>query len=119
MKREHALFVSDILECMDDAMTYVAGMTYDEFVKDSRTRRAVVQCIENIGEAAKNTPDDIRELKPRLPWRDMARMRDKCIHTYFGINYEIVWSTVKNNIPAARSMIAELLEEVRGLERRK
>ncbi|MBN1309180.1 MAG: DUF86 domain-containing protein [Chitinispirillaceae bacterium] len=99
-------------------MKYVSGMSYETFISDSKTRRAVLQCIENIGEAAKNIPADIRGLKPLLPWRDMARMSDKCIHVYFGINHEIVWSTVTRNLPAARPVIAKLLDELRASKRK-
>jgi uncharacterized protein with HEPN domain len=113
MRRDATLFLSDMLESMDDAMAYVAGMSLEAFKKDTRTRRAVVQCIENIGEAAKNIPPDIRDRKPQLPWRDMSRMRDKCIHLYFGIDYDIVWSTATRNIPSARPLVAELCKEIR------
>jgi len=89
-------------------------MEYDAFIKDTKTCRAVVQCIECVGEAARNIPPEIREREARLPWKDMAPMRDKCAQAYFGIDYAVVYSTVTRNFSAVRDIVAELLDDIRG-----
>ncbi len=61
--------------------------------------RAFVRSLEVIGEAAKNVLRKFREKYPHAPWKEMAGMRDKLIHEYFGIDYKIVWKTVKHEIP--------------------
>jgi len=114
MTREVSLYLTDMLTNMDDAMQYVKGMTFDQFVKDSRTIKAVIRSIEVIGEAVKNLPPEISSLQPDVPWRDMARIRDKCIHFYFGVDYEIIWLSVTKSIPEIRPKIAVLAEKVRG-----
>jgi uncharacterized protein with HEPN domain len=119
MRRDASLYLSDIIESMDDAVRFIEGMKYEDFLKDKKTMRAVIGCIEIIGEATKQVPEDLREKKPEVPWKNMARMRDKCMHVYFGVDYGIVWGTVTKNIPAARPMIAELLEKVRSEQKKR
>jgi uncharacterized protein with HEPN domain len=114
MKRDVSLYLADIVENMDDAMQYVKGMTYDQFVKDSRTVKAVVRSIEIIGEAAKHVPEETRAESSGVPWKNMAGMRDKCIHDYSGVDHETVWYVVKDDIPEIRPKIAVLAEKVRG-----
>jgi uncharacterized protein with HEPN domain len=113
MTRDMSLYIADILSNMDDVIEYVEGMQYEQFVKDSRTIKAVIRSIEVIGEAVKNLSSEVKSLKPDVPWRDMARMRDKCIHFYFGVDQEVVWLAAKTKIPELRPMIAELLQIVR------
>ncbi len=113
MKRDVSLYVSDILQNVDDVASYIAAMGFDEFTTDSRTSKAVIRSLEIIGEAAKQIPEDVRSLKPGVPWRDMARMRDKCIHFYFGVDYEILWLTVTESLPKIRNDIESLLHILR------
>lgn len=72
MTRTITLYIKDILENIEDAEEFVEGMDYEEFIKDKKTNRAVLRCIEVIGEAAKHIPESIRQRYPQLPWRDMA-----------------------------------------------
>jgi uncharacterized protein with HEPN domain len=73
-------------------------------------RRAVVRSLEVIGEAAKRVPPAFREQYPMIQWRAMAGMRDRLIHNYFGVDYELVWDVLENRIPELRSPIASILE---------
>jgi uncharacterized protein with HEPN domain len=114
MKRDVSLYLADIVQNMDDAMEYVKGMTYDQFVKDSRTVKAVVRSIEIIGEASKHVPEEMRAKSPGVPWKNMAGMRDKCIHDHSGVDHETVWYAVKDDIPDLRRKIADLAEKVRA-----
>jgi uncharacterized protein with HEPN domain len=83
MTRTVSLFVRDILKNMDDAMEFVEGISYDQFIVDKKTLNAVLRSIEVIGEAAKNIPDDVRAEYAQVPWKEMSGMRDKVIHSYF------------------------------------
>lgn len=113
MKRDISLYVSNILENMDNASCFITGMTFEQMKNDRKTAYAVIRCFEIIGEAAKNVPQSTRDRYPTIPWRVMTGMRDKMIHAYFGIDYETVWKAVIENIPQIRPLIKSLLDELR------
>jgi uncharacterized protein with HEPN domain len=112
MNREINLYIKDILDNMDNAERFVANMTLEEFSVDIKTAYAVSRCIEIIGEASKNIPAVVRKQYPDIPWKEMAGMRDKVIHFYFGVNYKRVWLVVKNDIPKIRPFIANVFKEL-------
>lgn len=114
MIRDTTLYLSDILTNMVETRKFIGSMTYNEFTADRKTSYAVVRCLEIIGEATKNVPEEIRNLRPAVPWKLMAGMRDKCIHGYFGVKYTTVWEAVKNEIPPIEPLIASLLEDLRN-----
>lgn len=115
MTRNIALYVKDILTNMQNAERFVEGMTYEAFTDDMKTSYAVVRCLEIIGEAAKNIPVAIRRKHPEIPWKEMAGMRDKVIHSYFGVDAKKVWLVVKERIPQLKPMIQNVLENLRQL----
>ncbi len=86
------------------------GLTYDAFSSDETLQRAFVRSLEIIGEATKKLPIDFRAKYPDVEWRSMAGMRDRLIHDYFGVDYEIVWDVVHNRIPALHRQVSSLLE---------
>ena len=93
------LYIKDILQSIHQIESFVEGLQYEEFRKDDKTASAVIRKLEIIGEAAKQIPTRIRQTHPELPWTEMARMRDKLIHSYFGVDHEIVWKVVKERLP--------------------
>lgn len=111
MKRDVSLYAKDILESMEKAEGFIGSMSYEDFLLDEKTNFAVVRCIEIIGEATKNIPDSIREKYKEIPWRDMAGMRDKMSHFYFGIDFEKVWLVIKEEIPRLKPQIKQVLED--------
>ena len=110
--RNIALYVKDILQYMREAEEFIEGLQYDEFAVDKKTFNAVARAIEVIGEAAKNIPDSVRSRYPAVPWKEMAGMRDKVIHFYFGIDREAVWLVVKERIPSLKPLIVEILRDL-------
>ena len=83
-------------------------MNYEDFLNDIKTQDAVVRNLEIIGEATKNISNDFKEKYPQIPWKKLAGVRDRLIHHYFGINYDIVWVIVKEELPEIISRIEEI-----------
>lgn len=112
MKRNYAFFIKDMLDAIEKIEEFVRDMGFEEFVRDDKTASAVVRKLEIIGEASKNIPKSIRDRHEALPWKDMARMRDKVSHEYFGVDYEIVWKVVREKLPEIKPTIRKILEEL-------
>jgi uncharacterized protein with HEPN domain len=113
MNREWKLFIRDIFDAMQYIKDFVGEMKRREFLADEKTRSAVAFKIENIGEASKNIPKEIRAKYKDLPWSEMARMRDKITHFYFGIDYAVVWTVVKKELPAIEPAVAKILSDLK------
>jgi uncharacterized protein with HEPN domain len=112
-------YLKDILEAVEAATQFVAGMDFDSFVADKKTVFAVVRALEIIGEAAKNIPRPLRAHYATVPWRDIAGMRDKLTHEYFGVNPRRVFDTVRLDLPPLREAVIRMLEELDSSERSK
>ena len=119
MKREWKLFVQDIYDAIRYIKEFVGSMKRKDFLADEKTRSAVAFKIENIGEASKNIPKEIKAKYKDLPWTEMARMRDKITHFYFGINYKVVWLVVKKELPAIEPAIMKILSDLKESGKKK
>lgn len=111
-KRDYGDFIKDILDSIQDIKFFTKDMSFEEFAKDKKTINAVIRSIEVIGEASKKIPKSIRERYPAIPWRKVSGMRDKMIHEYFGVDVEILWKTIKEDIPPLESLIRKVLEDL-------
>lgn len=103
-------YLRHILVEVDYLVGEAAGLTRDDFLANETLRRAFVRSLEIIGEATKKVSDDFRAQHPLVEWRAMAGMRDRLIHDYFGVDYELVWDVVRNRIPELRRQVASMLE---------
>jgi len=112
MKRDISLYIKDILKNMGKAEKFIKDITYEDFALDEKTNYAVVRCIEIIGEAAKNIPENIRRKYSDIPWKKMAGMRDKISHFYFGIDMKKVWLAIKRDIPTIKPQISKMLKDI-------
>jgi uncharacterized protein with HEPN domain len=86
------------------------GISEHEFASDPTLQRAFVRSLEIIGEATKKLPQEFRASHPSVDWRSTARMRDRLIHGYFSIDYELVWSVVQLHIPELKHQLEAILE---------
>jgi uncharacterized protein with HEPN domain len=92
-----------------------ATLSKEQFLADETRKRAFVRSLEIIGEATKQVPENIRKKYPHIQWRAIAGMRDRLIHGYFGIDYDIVWDVVLNKIPDLQQSIEEILRNEQKL----
>ena len=104
--------LSDILGAITRIQDYISGMNYQTFLDDLKTRDAVTRNLEVIGEAAKNINDEFREQNAGVPWKEMSGLRDKLIHHYFGVNFEIVWTIIHDELPGTQKNIEIILNEI-------
>ncbi len=102
-------YLRHILVEADYLIDRSADLSYDTFASDETLRRAFVRSLEIVGEAAKKVPEDFRAQHPVVEWRAMAGMRDRLIHDYFGVDFELVWDVVRQHVPALRAQIAAIL----------
>lgn len=110
--RRDADFLLDILEAIQRIMEYTGEFEWEIFISDYKTQDAVVRNLEIIGEAVKNISENLRLKYPKIPWREMAATRDRLTHHYFGVNQEIVWQIVQDDLPELLTQINHLLSEL-------
>lgn len=112
MNRDSRDYINDILEAMENSIEFLKDLSYEEFVKDTKTIYATLRALEIIGEATKKIPLNLRRKYPEIPWKEMAGMRDKLIHEYFGVNLQRIWLTLKKDIPQIKPLIKKIKEEI-------
>jgi len=101
-------YINDLIEACEDILSFTKGMSYSDFAGDKKTVNAVIRSLEVIGEATKQLPMSFRDNYPDVPWKQMAGMRDKLIHEYFGIDKQMVWQVVEKHIPGILPLIKEI-----------
>ena len=112
MKRSLKLFIYDITESIKNIESFLKGITEESFSKDILRQNAVVRKLEIIGEATKNIPDFFRKAHSEVPWREIAGLRDKIIHTYFEIDLDITWKIIKKDLPELKKQIDKIKKDL-------
>ena len=98
-KRRDREYLADLAEAVQRIVVYTGELTYEEFLADRKTQDAVLRNLQVMGEAVKNLSAPVKQMHSHLPWKQMAGMRDKVVHDYFGINHDIVWALAKEELP--------------------
>ena len=104
--------LQDILDAIAAVERFTANVSFDEFAQNDEKIFAIEKAIEIMGEAVKNVPDSLRKSYPVIPWKNIAGMRDKLAHQYWQIDVEVIWKTVKNDLPIVKKMILKILTEL-------
>jgi uncharacterized protein with HEPN domain len=86
------------------------GLSFERFAADETLRRAFVRSLEVIGEAVKSLPEEFRAAHSEVEWRPISRMRDRLIHGYFGVDYQLVWDAVQEKLPELRRNIQRIID---------
>lgn len=107
-ERGDALYIQDILDCIHKIEEYTTGYDRDDFIGDRKTVDAVVRNLEIIGEAAHNLSGELRSAHRDIPWEDIIGMRNKVIHEYSGIDLDILWKTLQDDIPDLKKKIIKV-----------
>lgn len=98
--------INDIIEAIEKIERYTTDMDYDAWLKDDKTVDAVIRNIEVIGEASSHLPDDVLQHYNKIPWQLMKAIRNILAHEYFGVDLEIIWKTVKEDLPDLKSKLS-------------
>ena len=112
MARSGKLYLRDILEAINKIETYTKGLSFKDFSGNKIVIDAVIRNLEIIGEAAKNLSIRIKSFHKEIPWKEMAGMKNKVIHEYFGVDLEIVWKTIKYSLPALTKPLKDILNNL-------
>jgi uncharacterized protein with HEPN domain len=109
-KRTPRLLLEDILHSVDKISEYTNGLSFDEFLNDSKTLDAVIRNFEIIGETSSRLPENIKDEYPLVDWHRIRGFRNRIVHDYMGIDFQIVWLIKENFLPDLRNQIQSILE---------
>jgi uncharacterized protein with HEPN domain len=112
MIRDESVYLHHILDAINRIEEYASGLNHEGFMRSSLVQDGVIRQVEIIGEATKNLSPSLKERYAEIPWKDIAGMRDKLIHQYFGVDISAVWETVVQDLPDFKIQIGRILSSV-------
>ncbi|ACD96744.1 HepT-like ribonuclease domain-containing protein [Trichlorobacter lovleyi] len=112
-ERPQLLYCQDILESGAAIQSYVKGITCDGFVQDRMRYSAVIREFEIIGEAVGKLSEELKRQYPEIPWQDVKDFRNLLAHEYFGVDLEIVWNTIRDDLPMLMDAVRKIIHGVK------
>jgi uncharacterized protein with HEPN domain len=112
MTRSYQDYLIDILDAAEKAQNWVKDIDLAEFTDNTEKVYATTRALEIIGEAARPIPQDIRDQYPEVPWSDMIGMRNVVTRGYFGVNSEVIWRTIQEDLPPLATTIGGIITEL-------
>ncbi|MBU0929952.1 MAG: DUF86 domain-containing protein [Nanoarchaeota archaeon] len=106
------IFIEYILESIKDINTFILKTSKEEFGENKEKLNAVIRSLEIIGGAVKNLPVSFREKYPEVPWKEIAGLRDIIIHQYFDVDLDVIWDTIKKDIPILEKQIIKIKRDL-------
>ena len=113
MKKDPEVFIEHILESIELIDNYTANKSMRDFIKSVQLQDSIIRRIEIIGEAVKNLSSDVKINYPEVPWKKIAGMRDVLIHEYFGIDLELTWQVVQEDMPSLKREILKIKQDLK------
>ncbi|HOK34765.1 MAG TPA: DUF86 domain-containing protein [Candidatus Paceibacterota bacterium] len=111
MKKDPKIFLQHILESIERIEEFTKNISKKDFLKSTKTQDAVIRRLEIIGEATKNLPEEFIQKYPEIPWGELARLRDKLIHGYFGVDLNLTFEIVNKDLPKLKKQISKIVKE--------
>lgn len=112
MRKDDSVYLRHVLDAVSRIEEYTSQLDYDDFMKNHLRQDGVIRQIEVIGEAVRKLSTELKETYPVMPWKDIAGMRDKLIHGYFGVDLDAVWHTVRKDIPRLKNEVTRIAETI-------
>ena len=112
-KRSAILLIQDMLEAIEKIRRYTAGLTAETFPTDEKSADAVVRNLEIIGEAAHRLPEDFKAQHCEVEWSRIVGLRNRIVHDYFGIDFQIVWQVLQRDLPAFNNALVRILQTMK------
>ncbi len=112
MQRDDSAYLRHIMDSIARIETYLLGIDEAKFLRVSLIQDGVIRQLEVVGEAVKLLSEEMRAKHPHVPWQDIAGMRDKLIHGYFGVDLEKVWLTARDDLPQLKAAVGEMLRSI-------
>jgi uncharacterized protein with HEPN domain len=109
-ERPQLLYCQDILDAGSAIQSYIQGSTLDTFVQDRMRYSAVIREFEIIGEAVGKLSDALKATYPEIPWQDVKDFRNLLAHEYFGVDLEIVWNTIRDDLPMLLDVVQRIVK---------
>jgi uncharacterized protein with HEPN domain len=111
MERDDSIYLQHIMDAIVRIEEYLHGIDEQTFYQQYLVQDGVIRQLEIIGEATKRLSREVRIKSPNVAWQDIAGMRDKLIHDYFGVDLGAVWLTARDDVPGLKAEVSRLLEE--------
>jgi uncharacterized protein with HEPN domain len=111
MAHDELLYIRHILDAINIVEEYLQDVKEQKFKETRLLQDGVIRQLEIIGEAARHVSKDFRKMYSEIPWQDIAGMRDKLIHGYFGVDIEKVWDTAKEDLPILKQQVTGILKD--------
>ncbi|MBN2373336.1 DUF86 domain-containing protein [bacterium] len=111
-------YLNDILEIIEDIRNFTEGISNEGLERDKKTLYAVIRCLEVLGEGVKKIPNSIREKYPEIPWQEIAGMRDRLIHEYFGADIETIWDTIQEDLSPRKETVTKIINDLQTKDKK-
>lgn len=116
MKKDE-VYLQHIVDAITNIEDFIAGIEKNGFLKNKLVQSAIIRQLEIIGEAVKNISPLLKKTHGNIPWKDIAGLRDKLIHQYFGVDIQLVWIICVRDIPVFKEHIVKIIQEIERMDK--